>query len=116
MGGGPHDAHTRPVPFAALGPGDPTSMSDAKTTTDHDEIKRWAEERDGKPASVKGTEDGDEAGILRFDFPGGAGEDKLEHISWEDWFEKFDDSKLALLYQEEKADGEGSTFFKLVNR
>ncbi len=89
--------------------------SESKTTTDHDTIRRWVEERDGKPASVRGTGDGD-AGVLRIDFPGGAGEDELEHISWEEWFEKFDQNNLAFLYQEEKKSGEGSTFFKLVNR
>ena len=90
--------------------------SESRKTTDHDEIRGWVEEHDGKPASVKGTEGGDEAGVLRIDFPGGAGEDALEHISWEDWFEKFDASNLAFLYQERKADGEDSTFFKLVSR
>ncbi len=91
--------------------------SSSKTTTDHDEIRRWVEEHDGKPASVRGTEQGgDDAGILRIDFPGGAGEDQLEHISWDDWFEKFEDSSLAFLYQEQKASGEDSTFFKLVSR
>jgi hypothetical protein len=91
--------------------------SDSKTTTDHDTIKQWAEARDGAPATVRGTErGGDDAGILRFDFPGGAGEDELEHISWDEFFQKFDESGLALLYQEEKASGEGSTFFKFVKR
>jgi hypothetical protein len=89
--------------------------SQSKTTTDHDEIRRWVEEHEGRPASVKGTGDG-EAGVLRIDFPGGAGEDQLEHISWDDWFQKFDEAKLAFLYQEQKASGEDSTFFKLVNR
>ncbi len=30
--------------------------------------------------------------------------------------DKFEDSRLALLYQERKASGEDSTFFKLVRR
>lgn len=90
--------------------------SESTTTTDHDEIRRWVEEHDGKPASVRGTEGSDEAGVLRIDFPGGAGEDQLEHISWEDWFAKFEDQKLAFLYQQQKADGSDSTFFKLVSR
>jgi hypothetical protein len=90
--------------------------SKTNTTTDHDEIRRWVEEHDGKPSSVRGTENGDEAGVLRIDFPGGAGEDQLEPISWEDWFAKFDENGLAFLYQEEKASGEDSTFFKLVSR
>jgi hypothetical protein len=90
--------------------------SQTKTTTDHDEIRRWVEEHGGTPASVRGTEKGDPAGVLRLDFPGGAGEDELEPISWDDWFDKFDSRGLALLYQEQKASGEDSTFFKLVNR
>ena len=89
--------------------------SKSNTTTDHDQIRRWVEEHDGKPASVRGTGDGG-PGVLRIDFPGGAGEDELEHISWEDWFAKFDDENLAFLYQEQKASGEDSTFFKLVSR
>ncbi len=90
--------------------------SKSATTTDHEEIRRWVEEHDGKPASVRGTGDGDDSGVLRIDFPGGSGEDELEHISWEEWFQKFDDNGLAFLYQQEKADGEDSTFFKLVSR
>ena len=90
--------------------------SEKTTTTDHDEIRRWVEDHDGRPASVKGTEGGDQAGVLRIDFPGGAGPDELEHISWEQWFEKFEAENLAFLYQERKASGEDSTFFKLVDR
>jgi hypothetical protein len=90
--------------------------SQSHTTTDHDEIRRWVEEHDGKPATVSATTSGDGAGVLRIDFPGGAGEDQLEHIGWEDWFAKFEENNLAFLYQEQKAGGEDSTFFKLVSR
>jgi hypothetical protein len=69
----------------------------------------------GKPAVVRDTHDG-EGGVLRIDFPGGAGQDQLEHVSWDQWFEIFDRSNLAFLYQTEKADGDDSTFFKLVHR
>jgi hypothetical protein len=93
-----------------------TTGSDTRTTTDHDEIRRWVEEHGGRPARVRGTGGGDDPGILRIDFPGGAGEDQLEHISWDEWFRKFDENDLAFLYQERKADGEDSTFFKLVRR
>ncbi len=90
--------------------------SESHTTTDHDEIRKWVEDHGGTPASVKGTEGGDAAGVLRIDFPGGAGEDQLEHIGWDEWFAKFDESGLAFLYQSQKADGSDSTFFKLVRR
>jgi hypothetical protein len=90
--------------------------STSHTTTDHDEIRRWVEEHGGKPAAVRGTGSGDDAGVLRIDFPGGAGEESLEHLEWPQFFEKFDDEGLALLYQEEKADGSDSTFAKFVRR
>jgi hypothetical protein len=92
------------------------ATSQSTTTTDHDEIRRWAEERDGRPASVKGTGDDDDPGILRIDFPGGAGEDSLEPMKWDEWFAKFDENGLAAILQERKADGEPSTFIKLVSR
>jgi hypothetical protein len=90
--------------------------SQQTVTTDHEEIRRWAEEHDGTPARVRGTGDGDDPGILRIDFPGGAGEEALEHIGWDDWFAKFDEQGLAAVIQERKADGEDSTFVKLVKR
>ena len=89
------------------------------TTTDHDTIKKWAEDRGGKPATVEGTEKGgDDAGLIRLMFPDSkdADDDKLTEISWDDWFEKFEESKLALLYQEETSDGKKSSFNKLVKR
>ncbi|MCP2252651.1 hypothetical protein LY13_001394 [Prauserella aidingensis] len=87
---------------------------ETRTTKDHDEIRQWVESHDGVPASVRGTEGSDAAGVLRFDFPGGAGEDELEHITWDTWFAKFDKEDLALVYQKTRADGGDSTFFKVV--
>jgi len=90
---------------------------ESKMTVDHDEIRRWAEERGGKPASIEGTErKNEEAGLLRIDFPGGAGDPPLEGISWEAFFEKFDEADLAMVYQEQKADGSPSFFCKFISR
>jgi hypothetical protein len=87
----------------------------SRTTQDHDEIRRWAEERGGKPSHVRRTGSGEDIGILRLDFPGYTGEDTLEPISWEEWFEKFDDRNLALIYQEETAGGARSNFNKIIS-
>ena len=48
--------------------------------------------------------------------PGRGDDDALEEISWEDFFEAFEDNSLAFVYQEETADGEESRFSKLVSR
>ena len=93
-----------------------SSSHGGKVTTDHDFIRRWAEQRGGKPSAVKSTERGDDPGIIRIDFPGYSGKGSLEEISWDEWFEKFDQAKLAFLYQEETAGGEKSNFNKLISR
>ena len=88
----------------------------AKTTTDHDEIQRWVEERDGSPACVRGTGDSDDVGLLRIDFPGYSGEETLQHIEWDEFFQKFDERNLAFLYQDETKGGQRSNFNKLIDR
>lgn len=87
----------------------------SKTTTDHDEIRKWAEARQGKPATVKRTEKDGEAGVLRINFPGYSGENSLEDISWEEFFQKFDEKHLVFLYQDTTSSGEQSRFFKFVS-
>ena len=82
-------------------------------TTHHEVIRQWAEERDGVPATVEGTEHGDHLGVLRIDF--GGGNDKLRHVSWEEWFETFDSRQLNFIYQEQRSDGQQSNFFRLEN-
>ena len=80
-------------------------------TTHHEVIKQWAEERGGVPATVEGTEHGDHLGVLRFDF--GGDNDRLRHVSWEEWFDTFDKRRLNFIYQEQRSDGSPSSFFRL---
>jgi hypothetical protein len=92
-----------------------TSAS-SRPLTDHNEIRRWAEDRGAHPACVRGTGDNNDIGMIRLDFPGYSGEGKLEEISWDEWFDKFDESGLALLVQNKTARGQKSNFNKLVSR
>ena len=82
----------------------------ARTTTDHETIRKWAEDRDGRPARVRGTGDAKDAGLLRLDF--GKPDESLEMIEWQEFFEKFDESQLAFLYEDEP----DNRFNKLVSR
>ena len=88
----------------------------AEPLTDHEEIRQWAEERGGKPACVRGTGNKGDIGMLRLDFPGYSGADSLQPISWDDWFEKFDERNLALIVQDKTARGQKSNFNKLIAR
>ena len=87
-----------------------TGTSEAKVTTNHDEIRRWVEKRGGHRAQVKGTE------LLRIDYPGFSGEERLEKITWDQFFAAFEENNLAFLYQEKTKDGSESRFSKLVDR
>ena len=89
-------------------------MSESHTTTNHKTIKKWAEERDGRPATVRATEEDGHAGILRIDF--GPKEKSLEEIDWDEFFRKFDEAGLAFLYQDRTSDGKTSRFHKFVRR
>jgi hypothetical protein len=93
-----------------------SSTGKSMRTTDHDVIRRWVEERGGRPAAVKATESKDDPGMLRIDFPGYSGENRLDDISWDEFFKKFDEKNLEFLYQDETRDGKPSRFWKFVNR
>ncbi|HEX6085614.1 MAG TPA: hypothetical protein VF266_13880, partial [Thermoanaerobaculia bacterium] len=87
-------------------------MATAQATTDHDTIREWVESRGGHPSRVKSTGNRTDPGVLRIDFPGFSGEDTLEEIEWDEFFEWFDRDKLALLLSDE----EGNRFNKFVSR
>ena len=87
-------------------------MASAEKITDHKKIREWAEHRGGRPSKVKDVAGG--GGILRFDFQDP--DDKLEEISWDEFFKIFEEHKLALLEQEKTASGAESRFAKFVNR
>lgn len=84
----------------------------AETTTDHETIRKWAESKGGKPAAVKRTHSGKDVGIIRIMFPDApqSEHDALEEISWDDFFDEFEERKLALLYEQD------SMFSKIVGR
>ena len=86
-------------------------MADSKKTTDHHAIKKWTEDRNGAPAKVASTDGGDSE-IIRIYFEQKTENSDLEKIGWDEWFEQFDESKLALLHSTEA----GNTFNKLVGR
>jgi hypothetical protein len=92
-------------------------MALSKTTQDHEEIRRWAEARSAVPAEVANTHQKNEPGILRFCFPDAPNrkDSNLREISWEEFFEKFDENNMELVYQEKTAAGEESNFNKLIH-
>jgi len=123
LGAGPDDGKVRTGPESSKSlkysqevtstEDEPEREGRSLATTHHEVIRQWAEERDGVPATVEGTGHGDHLGVLHIDF--GGENDKLRHISWEEWFETFDSRGLNFIYQEQRSDGQQSNFFRLEN-
>ena len=86
----------------------------AHTTTNHDLIKRWAEERGGCPTVIQ-----EQAGTaVRIDFgrTGKAARPGVAVVGWEVFFDTFEARNLALIYQSRDRDGRVSRFCRLVER
>ena len=88
-----------------------TEMSEAKRTTDRETIRKWVEDRGGRPTRVKGTGRDGSLGILRIDYPGYTGEDTLDELTWDEFFAAFEKNDLEFLYE----DAEDSRFSKFVS-
>jgi hypothetical protein len=84
----------------------------ANVVTDHQEIRKWAEQHGGKPAAVDRTHQGDDVGIIRIMFPKAPHSEHahLVEISWDEFFKEFEERKLALLYDPK------SLFSKIIGR
>jgi hypothetical protein len=84
----------------------------SKTTTNHDDIRQWAEAHGGRPACIEGTGGKHDAGMLRLMFPNTAqaNDDNLREMSWADWLRAFDANELALVYDD------ASRFNKIIAR
>lgn len=92
-------------------------MSASSKTVDHDEIRKWAEARGGRPSIVRtgGAKGKNKSGgVLRIDF--GPKEEKFEEISWEEFFAVFDESHVSFLHQDQTKGGKESRFNKFVER
>lgn len=77
-------------------------------TRDHDVVRRWAARHHAEPATGEATASGpatvqmrDDGAGIRFNFPGFS---PFRPISWEEWFEHFDQHELTFVYEEEIAD------------
>ncbi len=95
-------------------------MPTAQKTTDHDVIRKWVESHGGHPARVASTAPGKSearagsGGILRIEF--GEPDASLDKISWNEFFDTFEEHKLALLYEDDTHEQTKSRFSKFVRR
>lgn len=79
-------------------------------TRNPDVIRRWAEERNARPAT-SANGDPERPRVLRFDF--GDKEGGLQEVSWDAWLRVFQERELVFLFQERMKAGNQSNFFRL---
>ncbi len=75
----------------------------SKITTNHQEIKQWAEKYGGKPQIIDDPQALADMPGVRIDFPGKTDDEflpetKVRDVSWDDFFKKFEENQLAFLY------------------
>ncbi|MDG5815366.1 hypothetical protein QA601_09765 [Chitinispirillales bacterium ANBcel5] len=86
----------------------------SKITSNHRFIKKWVEERGGFPVLVPDELIAkEESGVIRILFPEDSDKEKYEPISWDKFFEKFDQAHLAFLC-EKNSDGHDH-YYKLIS-
>jgi hypothetical protein len=91
-------------------------MSSTKRTTDHSEILRWAESQGAQPALVKDSTSHYDPGVLRIRVPGSDLGPRAEPLTWDAFFQKFDEEALALVLPEQTHEAVDHGQIKLVRR
>lgn len=93
---------------------DSTENGRIETTTDHETIRRWIEERGSTAARV--TEPtGNDPGSLAV-VPEGTDDESVEEITWEEFFRIFEEENLAFVYQTARDDPNERWFCRFIDR
>lgn len=78
------------------------------TTTENSRIRHWIEARGGHPARIKDASDSE---TVRVDFSS----ESMDDISWDEFFQGFDGSRLAFLHRT-KAQDDVARLGRIVRR
>ena len=80
-------------------------------TTEHDLIRAWIEARGGRPAIVRNPQSIGETEELKIDFSETKPSRRLKWISWSEFFSKFEEKGLAMLFQDRTNWGSDLSYF-----
>jgi len=85
-------------------------------TTDNDEIRTWIEDHGGVPVFRKGViENGEESPEMLHVCFGQVSPD-MEEMDWNEFFERFENENLALVYDDTESAVGGTPDFELTDR
>jgi hypothetical protein len=72
------------------------------TTTDHSTIREWVRKFSGLPVQFKNDEDTTGKIILAITFDETRDDNQYRFIAWDEWFNVFEDQKLAFRYHKDQ--------------
>ena len=93
-----------------------------KATTNHNEIKRWIVNHGGSPAIFDDPQAKADLPSIHVDFPGDRDAEYMQEavvitkVSWEEFFKKFEEKKLAFIYEPDDKIEDITLAFKFVKR
>lgn len=93
-----------------------------KATINHQEIREWVGLNHGRPYLIDHPEAKADRKGLRINFPGTMdeallGEEQLgKEISWDEFFELFDEQQLKFIYEEPVAGSDPTRWYRFENR
>lgn len=83
-----------------MGTSNDATNDDVRTTTDHALVRTLVEDRDGYPAHLAKSEGQGDSGLLQVGLADADESGDLKEISWEQFFEEFEEKDLAFAYRE----------------
>lgn len=78
---------------------------EGRVTNDRKMIKEWVEMRNGRPAVARQSSGTDTTEVLNIAFPELDDHTTFTEITWDEFFEKLDEKRLAFLYRDQEKNG-----------
>lgn len=85
-----------------------------RITTNHDEIKHWAEDNAGIPVLLPEAQAEGNTSKIYIDFLENGRNNEMKRIEWDEFFERFDKGNYALEYEDKIKNGVESRNFKFI--
>lgn len=79
---------------------DSTDSDDVQTTAEHALVRKLIEDRKGYPAHLESSESQGDSGLLQVGLTNEDEQENLKELSWEQFFEEFEEKDLAFAYRE----------------
>ncbi len=89
-------------------------FAQGRVTTDRNVIRKWAKARHGLPAIIKKVTGAGIEMALSIIFPDSQSDEIARRITWEEFFEQFDNQHLVFVYEDRDQNHKQSRYFAFL--